>query len=242
MRRQPRFNNESAAESNIPHNFLKGISIMLKPVSSLPAGLAAGALAAITLSWYPDVHAAPHSIVPPAMAATASHIMLAANAPAPASGATENPAASKTFVAKAATGGMEEVELAELALSKSSSPAVDDFAKKMKHDHTAANVKLASIAKEESISVPGGLTAQQQKKMKQLKAESGAEFDKEYAATMVTAHKKTIALFENASHKASSQQLRQFAKDSLPMLYDHLKLAEAMQSKVAGANARNGGK
>lgn len=214
---------------------------MLKPVSSLPAVVAAAALAAVTLSWYPDVHAAPHSIVPPAMAATLSHIMLAKNA-APAPGATENPAASKTFVAKAATGGIEEVELAELALSKSSNPAVDDFAKKMKHDHTAANAKLASIAKDESIAAPGGLTAQQQKKVKQLKAKSGEEFDKAYAATMVTAHKKTIALFENASHKASSQQLRQFAKDSLPMLHEHLKLAEAMQSKVAGANAKNGGK
>ncbi len=215
---------------------------MLKPVSSLPGVLAAGALAAIALNWCPDVRAAPHGIVAPAMAATVSHLMLARNAAAPAPGATENPAASKTFVARAATGGMEEVELAELALSKSSNPAVDDFAKKMKHDHSAANAKLASIAKDESIAVPGGLTAQQQKKMKQLKAKSGAEFDKAYAATMVVAHKKTIALFENASHKASSQQLRQFAKDSLPMLHEHLKLAEAMQSKVAGANAKNGGK
>jgi putative membrane protein len=119
---------------------------------------------------------------------------------------------------------------------------VDDFAKKMKHDHTAANTKLASIAEDESITVPGGLTAQQQEKMKQLKAKSGEEFDKAYAATMVTAHKKTIALFENASHKASSDKLRQFAKDSLPMLQEHLKLAEAMQSKVAGANAKNSGK
>ncbi|HEX5463197.1 MAG TPA: DUF4142 domain-containing protein [Burkholderiales bacterium] len=215
---------------------------MLKPVSSLPAILAAGALAAVTLNWYPDAHAAPHGIVPPAMAATVSHMMLAKNTTAPAPGATENPAASKTFVAKAATGGMEEVELAELALSKSSNPTVDDFAKKMKHDHTAANAKLKAIAKDESITVPGGLTAQQQKKMKQLKAKSGAEFDKAYAATMVTAHKKTIALFENASHKASSQKLREFAKDTLPTLHEHLKLAEAMQSKVAGANAKNGGK
>jgi putative membrane protein len=139
-----------------------------------------------------------------------------------------------SFVSKAATAGIEEVQLADLALSKSSNADVKAFAQKMKDDHSKANVKLSSIASADSIDVPTSLTAEQQSDVDGLKAKSGADFDKAYADFMVTDHQKAVALFESASSGASTPELRQFASDTLPTLRSHLQMAQTLQSGLSG--------
>ena len=47
--------------------------------------------------------------------------------------------ADRKFMMTAATGGMAEVEMARLALQKSGSDSVKQYAQKMLDDHTAAN-------------------------------------------------------------------------------------------------------
>jgi hypothetical protein len=45
---------------------------------------------------------------------------------------------------------------------------------------------------------------------------------------MIDAHEQTIALFKMEAHEGQNPQLRQFAASSLPTLYAHLRMAEAL--------------
>lgn len=137
------------------------------------------------------------------------------------------------FAAEAAQGGMLEVKLADLALQKSNNAQVKAFARKMKEDHTKANEKLKDIVGSNQ-QLPTNLTAEQQEQVNNLQSKSGSAFNKAYADTMVQDHQKDVAEFENASSNAPTEQLRNFASQTLPTLKEHLKLAQQLQSKVGG--------
>lgn len=158
-----------------------------------------------------------------------------ATAMAPATPATASTSAmaggTTGFAAEAARGSMLEVRLADLALRKSNDADVKAFANRMKTDHTAANDKLKSIvgANEQ---LPTTLSAEQQQQVSSLESKSGKDFDKAYADLMVQDHQKDVSEFENAQNSAPTQDLRQFASQTLPTLKEHLKLAQQLQSKV----------
>ncbi|MGH8214114.1 MAG: DUF4142 domain-containing protein [Rhodanobacteraceae bacterium] len=137
------------------------------------------------------------------------------------------------FASEAARGGMLEVRLADLALQKSSDSDVKSFANRMKKDHTAANDKLKGIVGS-SEQLPVNLSAEQQQQVSSLESKSGKDFDKAYADTMVKDHQKDVSEFENAANSAPTQDLRQFASQTLPTLKQHLQLAQQLQSKVGG--------
>ncbi|HEU0197503.1 MAG TPA: DUF4142 domain-containing protein, partial [Nevskiaceae bacterium] len=73
-----------------------------------------------------------------------------------------------------------------------------------------------------------------QQQVDSLQSKSGTAFDKAYADTMVQDHQKDVSEFENAQNSAPTQQLRQFASQTLPTLKEHLKLAQQLKSKVGG--------
>ncbi len=68
-------------------------------------------------------------------------------------------AAAKTFVKKAAEGGLAEVELGKLATQKASSEEVKKFGQKMVDDHSKANEPLKQVAGSEGIELPTTLSA-----------------------------------------------------------------------------------
>lgn len=151
-------------------------------------------------------------------------------APAPAS--TSAVGGAGNFAAKAARGGILEIKLADLALSHSHDADVESFARKMKQDHTSIDDKLKAAAQSGSAPLPSGLNDEQQHTVASLESLNGQDFDKAYADTMVKDHQEDVSLFQDASTNASTQQLRDFASQTLPTLKEHLQLAQQLQSKV----------
>jgi len=139
------------------------------------------------------------------------------------------------FVKKAAMDGMTEVELGQLALSKSQDPKIRAFAQRMVTDHGKANKELATTAKSRNIQVPTKLDAEHQAMVQTLSAKSGADFDAAYAEHMNAAHAKAIALFEGGSN-SSDKELSALAKKTLPTLKEHKEMAEGLPAtRTAGA-------
>jgi putative membrane protein len=145
----------------------------------------------------------------------------------------KGPESPASFVKRAAQGGMTEVELSKLAMSKSSNGNVKQFAQKMVQDHGKANTELSGIAKAKGLDVPTQLDAEHQGMVKTLGSKSGAAFDSAYAADMAMDHTKAVALFQSAT-KSSDAELAGFAKKTLPTLQEHKQMADSLHSSMGG--------
>lgn len=137
--------------------------------------------------------------------------------------------ADKNFMMQAAMGGMAEVEMARLALSKSSSDSVKQFAQKMLDDHSANNQELMAIASARGVTLPSTLDAKHKNLMDKLTAMSGAEFDKMYIKEMgVKAHQNMEKLLQSNMNKVSDSELKSFIAKTLPVVQEHLRMARGM--------------
>jgi putative membrane protein len=127
----------------------------------------------------------------------------------------------KTFVDKAAAGGVAEVKLSKLAMDKSDSTEVKQFARKMVEDHTKAGVELKQIAEKQSIPVPSAMDAEHQKVYDQLSKLSGPAFDQEYMRAMASDHDEAVKLFKQQSEHGQDAELKSFAMKTLPTIEKH---------------------
>jgi putative membrane protein len=144
-----------------------------------------------------------------------------------------------TFVAAAAQTGMAEVQLAKVALQKSSNEEVQQFAHKMVQDHTQANQQLIEIAKSKGLHVPTRLDAKHEAMVKDLSAKSGDAFDAAYAEHMAKGHAQAVAMFEAAA-KSSDPDLAAFAQKTLPTLEVHKQLADSLHASTSTRTASAG--
>lgn len=126
------------------------------------------------------------------------------------------------FATTAANGGMAEVALGKLALTKTSSTAIKDFANMMVMDHGKANDELMAIAKTKNITLPAAVDADHQKKMDDLSKMNGKDFDKAYVDAMVDGHKKTLDLMNGEAKDGKDADLKAFAAKTAPVVQTHL--------------------
>jgi putative membrane protein len=152
--------------------------------------------------------------------------------------------ADRTFMLKAAQGGMAEVEAGKVAQSKAQNDAVKQFAQRMVTDHSKANDELMSLAKSKNVDVPSSLDKQHQAHMDKMNKLSGPQFDREYMKHMVDDHKKTVADFEKQAKGGKDNELKSWADSKLPTLREHLKMAQSTHDQVAkgASDTKSGGK
>jgi putative membrane protein len=136
------------------------------------------------------------------------------------------------FVKNAASGGMMEVQLGQLAQKNAKSQRVKNFGNMMVTDHSKANDELKSLASSKNISVPAAMKEDEQKDYNELSKKTGADFDKAYMTMMVNDHKKDISEFKNASQGLKDSDIKNFASKTLPVLQKHLDSAQAIHGKL----------
>jgi len=165
------------------------------------------------------------ALVSVVLAALGFNAAWAANSPSPKGSHPDS------FIKKAASGGMAEVELGKLAQSKASSAKVKEFGQQMVTDHSKANDELQAVAAKKNVTLPTDLDAKQAKIRDRLNRESDKKFDRAYMAAMVADHKEDVAEFERAS-KSSDPDVKAFAAKTLPTLREHLKMAKQVQASL----------
>jgi putative membrane protein len=126
----------------------------------------------------------------------------------------------KTFMKKAAKGGMMEVAMGNLAEQNGQSEDVKSFGKRMVTDHSKANDELKSIASKKGVQLPS--------------KEPAAKWssDKAYMDAMVKDHEKDLAEFQEEAKTGSDPDVKKFAEDTAKMVQEHLDLAKETQSKL----------
>lgn len=138
------------------------------------------------------------------------------------------------FIEKAGMAGLAEIKLSNLALDKSQTPGIREFANRMVKDHTSANQRLKEAAKPSGVALPQGIDQAHTDVLQQLKGLSGSEFDAAYVNVMKQDHDSAIALFENAAgDQTLSKELRDFATQALETLRSHQLQAHNLPSGAA---------
>lgn len=151
---------------------------------------------------------------------------------------------AQTFVNKAASGGMFEVESSKLAVDKAKRDDVKTFAQKMVTDHGKANADLQSMAQKAGVKVPDKMEPKHQAQLEKLGKTGTESFDKAYVDAQVEAHKEAVGLFQNYAKSGDQPDLKQFAEKTLPTLQEHQRMAQdlARQGAVTGGSSGTSGK
>jgi putative membrane protein len=147
-------------------------------------------------------------------------VSLAGAETAPTGESSSLSAKDKTFMKKAAKGGMMEVVMGQMAEQKAQSDDVKTFGKRMVTDHSKANDELKSIASKKGVQLPS-------------KEHSGKwTSDKAYMDMMVKDHEKDLAEFKEEAAGGSDPDVKKFADDTAKMVQEHLDLAKETQGKL----------
>jgi putative membrane protein len=143
------------------------------------------------------------------------------------------------FATKAAQGGLKEVKFGELAQQQAARDEVKQFGQRMVDDHGKAADQLKQIAQNKGIELPQQLSDEDQEKYAELQQKSGAEFDQAYTDEMVSDHEKDVDEFQKYVDEGKDADLIGFAEQSLPMLKEHLQLAQQTQEQASAAASQN---
>ena len=134
----------------------------------------------------------------------------------------------KTFMRMAAQGGMAEVEMGSLAIKRGMSGKVRSFGGDMVTDHTKANNDLKSVARDLRFSLPTSLPAEEAAHLRHLRSLNGRRFDQAYGRMMVEDHQKDVAEFEKEARNGRNPMVRDFARRTLPILREHLRMSRML--------------
>jgi putative membrane protein len=140
--------------------------------------------------------------------------------------------ADQDFMMDAATGGMTEVELGNLGVTKATNADVKTFAQRMVDDHTKAGEELKGLATSKNVTLPAALGTKEKKIVDDMSKLSGEDFDRKFMETMVKDHDKAVALFEKEAANGKDAETKAWAEKTLPTLRDHQKQAHDIAAKV----------
>ena len=130
------------------------------------------------------------------------------------------------FVGQANLGAPFQVDSGRLAETKGGNAAIRDYAHLMVTTHIPVINALNAILQRKSITPTNTLLDGAYGAMvSTLKAEQGGAFDRDYVNGQVEYQKGNAALFRQEIANGSDPDLKQFARDTLPKIEDHLQRA-----------------
>jgi len=138
--------------------------------------------------------------------------------------------ASYNFVITAALSDSYEIQAGRMAAQRSGNQQVRDFANRMVRDHTMTTQQIAMVLQANGTPVvtPAALDPRHVTMINDLAVAQGADFDRRYAIQQVSAHREAVDLLQNYAQSGDNPALRQWAMQTLPMIQEHLRLAQML--------------
>lgn len=156
----------------------------------------------------------------------------AAQLPTSPNEVAKGPDADKAFLKKAMEANIAEIQMAQLALEKSSDDQVRHFALQMQDDHGKLQDELKQVAGQLNVPVPAEPSKGAAKSMEKMKALSGDAFDQAYIKDMIKAHKEDSKAYKDEVRNTTSPQLKEMMTRDDQTIESHLQEIEQIsQSK-----------
>ena len=144
----------------------------------------------------------------------------------------------RKFLRQAAQAGIAEVEAAKLAGQKAEDQAVKDFARRMQEDHAKAGDELDKLAQAKGVNLPHDVDRRHHRRMDELRAHTAAQFERDYMRAQVSDHRKVVRAFEHEAKGGHDADVKKFAQEKLPVLREHLRMAQAAFKGVKDTKSR----
>ncbi|MCW3091622.1 MAG: outer membrane protein [Ferruginibacter sp.] len=141
-------------------------------------------------------------------------------------------ATDRNFMTSVAYANVNEIDFAQLALTKSANDSVKNFAQMMITDHTNAKTALDSLGSRYAISLPAGIDSAHSAMKTQLMALSGYGFDTAYMNGQINDHNATISLFQNEVNSGNNSDIKNYATRNLPNLQMHKQHADSVRASL----------
>jgi len=136
-----------------------------------------------------------------------------------------------------------DISQAHLALRKSTTPQVKEFANQMISDHTNLQKSISDLAtklgvKEETSDTAKQLKQQAAEESKKLAGLKGKDFDREYASHEVAYHQAVLdAASKSLIPNAKNAELKSALQGAAPLLQGHLQHAQQLQQSLQGSSS-----
>lgn len=147
---------------------------------------------------------------------------------------------TRGFINAAAISDMYEVTAGKIALQRSTSPAVKEFAQKMVDAHTTTTDRLKSIIADKDIAVtpPAHVDTLHEGLLDDLRAAKSGDFDHRYISQQIAAHKAADMLFRGYAKDGDLGALKKFAAATDPDIKMHLDMADKLDIDVKSASSK----
>jgi len=139
------------------------------------------------------------------------------------------------FVGQANLGAPFQVDSGRLAETKATNVAIRSYAHLMVTTHIPVVNALNVILKQKNITPSSTLLhGAYDAMMFTLNADRGVPFDRNYLNGQVEYQKGNAALFEQEIQNGNDPELKEFARQTLPKIVDHLERAEKLAAAAGG--------
>jgi len=139
------------------------------------------------------------------------------------------------FVMMASAMDLAEINLGRVAVQHATNAEVKQFGQKMVADHTKSSKELLTvISKKQGLTPATRMDSEHQALLDKLAQLKGADFDQMYMMHMAQDHKKAVALFQHQSKEGKDEDVKAFASKTLPVIQEHLKMAERLAHGAGG--------
>lgn len=140
-------------------------------------------------------------------------------------------AEDEAFLVLAAQIGLSEIFQGQLALARSENPVVQEYARQMVVDHLHQLAAQLNIHEKYDVELPT-LTEEQVAAVQALLDTPVEGFDAGYVTAQVVAHEQALAAFTAQAENGQNWKVTKFARKHVPVLEQHLDLAEAAQAAL----------
>lgn len=142
------------------------------------------------------------------------------------------PKSEQAFLVDAAVSNLTEVKLGQLAEQQSENQAVKELARTLVNDHQKANESLQQIFTDQQIAFPQTVSGVHAQTFEKLSQAPKATFDRHFLNEVVEEHTRDVKSYRAWEAKAQQKAVKNYLKETLPRLEDHLKTARQVEKQL----------
>jgi putative membrane protein len=152
--------------------------------------------------------------------------------------------ADQHFIKEAAIDNQFEIQTSQFIEKQAQNPQVKQLAQRLIQDHQRAQQQLEQIARGMNMELPTQLEQWQQDKLQAMQQKHGEHLEMHYTFGQVGDHTTDILKYQYEAEHGQNAQVKQYAEQTIPILQQHLQLAEQTaqqwvpQARTAGEHIR----